>query len=287
MAGVFALALDCRCQLGESPVWLADAQALLFVDIKGRRLHRFAPETGAHEAVAVDEEIGCVAPVRDGGLIAGLRSGLWLLRRDGSKLRLLAANPEDHATSRFNDGRVDPRGRYLAGTVDEPKAGGAAGLYRYDARGLTRIAQGLLTSNGLAFSPDGRTLYHADTPRYRVDRYDYDPETGAVANRRMFVQLDPAVTGRARPDGAAVDAQGCYWTALYDGGRVHRYSPDGDLIASYPVPTARPTMPAFGGARGTTVFVTSARDEAGDGGGLFAMEADVAGAPPPAFDPSV
>jgi sugar lactone lactonase YvrE len=287
MTKTLQCALDCRCLLGESPVWLADERVLLFVDIKGRRIHRYAPDTGAHDFVAVDEDIGCIAPVKGGGLIAGLRSGLWLLGRDGAKVSRLAANPESHLTSRFNDGRVDPRGRYLAGTVDEPKAGGQAGLYRYDARGLARLAGGLLTSNGLAFSPDGRTLYHADTPRFRVYRYDYDPDTGAAENRRVFVEFDQAVTGRARPDGAAVDTTGCYWTALYDGGCVQRYSPEGALMASYPVPTARPTMPAFAGADMTTIFVTSARDDNGDGGGLFAMEADVAGLSPPSFDPSV
>ena len=199
---------------------------------------------------------------------------------------MLQANPEDPASSRFNDGRVDPRGRYLLGTVDEPKAGGRAGLYRYDRRGLARLAGGLLTSNGLAFSPDGRTLYHADTPRFQVYRYDYDPETGSAENRRVFIAFDRVATGGGRPDGAAVDCEGCYWTALWDGGCVQRFDPEGEVIASYRTPARRPTMPAFGGADMKTLFVTSARDESPDAGGaLYAMAAEVAGLPVGRFDP--
>jgi sugar lactone lactonase YvrE len=285
MSSRFEKVLDAGCTLGESPVWLAGDQRLAFVDIPARRLHRYDPKTGAHDALAVDEDIGCVAPAVDGGFIAGLRSGLWLLDAGGGKQRLLAANPEDPAVSRFNDGKVDPRGRYIVGTVDEPKAGGRAGLYRYDRRGLVRIGEGLMTSNGVAFSPDGRTLYHADTPRFVVWRCDYDPETGAVSNRRAFVRLDPSAPDRARPDGAAVDVEGCYWTALFEGGRVHRYDPDGRLMAAFALPARKATMPAFGGLDFATLYVTTARDEGREGGGLYALDAGVAGLPIPAFDP--
>lgn len=286
MDRAFEKTLESGCILGESPVWLAESGTLLFVDIKGRRIHRFRPADGAHDSSAVDEDIGCIAPVKGGGLIAGLRSGLWQLDASGDKIRMLAGNPEDHRSSRFNDGRVDPRGRYLAGTVDEPKAGGLAGLYRYDRRGLARLADGLLTSNGLAFSPDGRTLYHADTPRFTVYRYDYDPETGDAHNRRVFIAFDRVATGGGRPDGAAVDADGCYWIALYDGGCVQRFSPEGAWIASYPTPASRPTMPAFGGADLKALYVTSAQDDRTDAGGsLFVLQVDTPGLPIGMFDP--
>jgi sugar lactone lactonase YvrE len=286
MGRAFEKVLESGCILGESPVWLADSGTLLFVDIKGRRIHRFHPGDGAHESCAVDEDIGCIAPVKGGGMIAGLRSGLWLLDASGNKIRMLAGNPEDPFSSRFNDGRVDPRGRYLAGTVDELKAGGRAGLYRYDRRGLARLARGLLTSNGLAFSPDGRTLYHADTPRFTVYRHDYDPETGDAENRRVFIEFDRVATGGGRPDGAAVDADGCYWTALYDGGCVQRFSPEGEWMASHPTPASRPTMPAFGGADLKTLYVTSARDESTDAGGnLFVLAVDAPGLQTGIFDP--
>jgi sugar lactone lactonase YvrE len=281
------LVLKADCELGESPVWLADQKMLAFVDITGRRIHRYDPVSGAHRIDPVDEDIGCIAPAVGGGFIAGMRSGLWLLDDAGQKVRELAGNPEPASTNRFNDGKVDPAGRYYAGTVDEPKSGGTAGLYRYDRRGLAKLTNGLTTSNGAAFSPDGKTLYHSDTPRFTIWRWDYDPATGEAANQREFVRLDPAAPDRARPDGASVDAEGGYWSALYGGARLHRYDPRGRLIATYPLPAARVTMPAFGGDGLKTLFVTTAADGDKEGGGLYACEPGVAGLPIPAFDPSV
>jgi sugar lactone lactonase YvrE len=287
MSATFEEIPGIQCQLAESPVWVPALSALLFVDITGRRLHRFTPGSGAIDSVAIEEDIGCVAPAKGGGYVGGLRSGIWLLNEAGGKVRCLAANPENPATSRFNDGRVDPRGRLIAGTVDEPKAGGNANLYRYDRRGLARLSTGLMTSNGVAFSPDGRTLYHSDTPRFVIYRYDYDPETGAAENRRVFVQIEPTATDRGRPDGAAIDAEGCYWSAMYEGARLHRYDPDGKLMASYPVPGRNVTMPAFGGADMRTLFVTTAREKSGEGGHVYSMPVDVAGLASPLFDPDV
>lgn len=290
----WTVALDVRAQLGECPVWSVDEQALFFVDIKGRVLHRFDPATGAALAMHLPEDIGCIG-LRAGGFIAGLRSGLWTLDRAGRLESKLADNPEDHATSRFNDGRVDPVGRFLAGTIDEPKAARAARLYRYDRRGLATLVEGLLTSNGLAFSPDGATVYHSDTPTFTVWRYSYDGATGEISDRTLFTRLEPTDTDRGRPDGAAVDAEGCYWTALFEGGRIHRYAPDGSLLAQYPVPARCPTMVAFGGPDLKTLFVTSARDgrpaeelaALPHSGSLFSMRVDVPGLPEPTFHPTV
>lgn len=281
----FVKVYDAGCQLGESPVWLADEGKLAFVDITGRAIHRFDPQSGEGTCDPVEEDIGCLAPALGGGFIAGLRSGLWRLGSHGEKQAMLAGNPEDPATNRFNDGKVDPRGRYFAGTIDEPKAGGLAGLYRFDRRGVKKIADGLMTSNGVAFSPDGRTLYHSDTPRFVVWRWDYDPTSGEPSNRQAFVRLDPDAPDRARPDGAAVDAEGCYWSALYEGGRVHRYGPDGRLISAHRLPARKVTMPAFGGPGLKTLYVTTAADGAADGGGLYALDAGVAGLAIPPFDP--
>lgn len=289
----FALAVDIRCALGECPVWSVAEQALYFVDITGRRLHRHDPATGETAAFDLPEEIGCVALRRGGGFIAGLRSGIWRLDARARPVERLAANPEDAATNRFNDGRADPAGRFLLGTMDEPKSSGDARLYRYDRRGLVPLAGGLMTSNGLAFSPDGRVLYHSDTPRFTIFAHDYDPETGAATNRRVFARLDATAPDRGRPDGAAVDAEGCYWTALFEGGRVQRYAPDGRLLAEYPVPARCPTMLAFGGADLRTLYVTSARAgrpeaelaERPLSGAVFALRSDVPGRPEPLFDP--
>jgi sugar lactone lactonase YvrE len=280
--------LDTDCATGESPVWVPEAGMLIFVDIPGRRLYNFEPRSGKLEVLKVEEDIGCVAAARGGGYVAGLRTGIWLLDAAGAKQRMLAANPEDLATSRFNDGRVDPRGRYFSGTLDESKKAGHAGMYRCDSRGLAKLSDGLMTANGLAFSPDGRTLYYSDTPRFVIYRCDYDPDTGAAANRREFVRIEPTATDRGRPDGAAVDSEGCYWSSLYEGGRVHRYDPEGKLMSVHPVPVRCPTMPAFGGEDLKTVYVTTAREKStGQGGGVYSLRATVAGLPNPVFDPQV
>ncbi|MBM6580715.1 SMP-30/gluconolactonase/LRE family protein [Microvirga sp. BT689] len=289
------VALDVRTELGECPVWSIEEQALYFVDIKGRALHRFVPATGAHRTFPMPEEIGCIGLRRGGGFIAGFRSGLWLLDIDGNRTQKLADNPEDQRTSRFNDGRVDPAGRFLAGTIDEPKEGGRAHLYRYDSRGLAMLASGLLTSNGVAFSPDGSALYHSDTPTFTVWRYTYDPATGEAKDKTRFARLQPTETDQGRPDGAAVDAEGCYWTALFEGGRIQRYSPEGRLLTEYPVPARCPTMVCLGGPDLKTLYVTSARTGRSEdelavfphSGSLFAMPVDVPGLPEYEFDISV
>ena len=294
-ASPFGLVFDTQCRLGECPVWSPVEDVLYFADIKGRRLYRFDPVTGKGTSVDLPEEIGCFAICRDGGFVAGMRSGVWLVDTLGRRHTMLAANPEDQGTSRFNDGRTDPAGRFLLGTIDEPKAGGNAHLYRYDKNGLAVIDGGLMTSNGLAFSPDGRILYHSDTPRFVVYRYDYDAATGKAENKRVFIQIEPEGDDRGRPDGAAVDADGCYWTALFEGGRVRRYSPEGEMMADYPLPARCPTMVAFGGTDRKTLYVTTARDGRSDtelaalphSGGLFAMSVDTPGLPEPLFDPTI
>lgn len=145
-----------------------------------------------------------------------------------------------------------------------------------------------MTSNGLVFSPDGRTLYHSDTPRLVICRYEYDPETGQASQRSEFVRLEPTPEDHGRPDGAAVDIEGCYWTALYAGSRIQRYGPNGLLIEEYPVPARNPTTPTFGGADLKTLFITTARDNAdGSGGGLYAMRVGTPGLPTTVFDPEV
>jgi len=280
----FELVCRASCRVGESPVWLADQAQLLFVDVTGRRLHRFSPTPGTLTSVEVEEDIGYIAPARHGGFVAGLRSGVWLLDDSGHKVRLLAPLPADPSRARFNDGGIDPRGRLFIGTIDETKQDGRAGLYRLDERGLTAVAGGVMTSNGVAFAPDGRTLYHSDTPRFVIYRCDYDSRSGEVTGRRVFARLDPQAPDRGRPDGAAVDVSGCYWSALYEGSRVVRYDPTGRLLGEYPLPARCPTMPAFGGADLKTLYVTTATAADGSGGDLYALPVETPGQPPRAFD---
>ncbi len=277
----FTPVLPLRTRLGECPVWDGGTGILSFVDIQGRQLHRYHPADGTLSSLDLPEHPGCVVPRAGGGYVAGMRTGIYRVDVDGAVGPMLAANPTDPADTRFNDGRVDPAGHLIIGTIDEPKSGSRGGLYRLEKGGLRLLFGGLLTSNGLAFSPDGRTLYHSDTPRFAIHAYDYDPASGQVANRRLFAQLDPDAPDRGRPDGAAVDADGCYWTALYAGGRVQRYDPDGRLMAEYRTPARCPTMPCFGGPDAKTLYVTSvaAGFEGPMDGALFAMPVDVAGLP--------
>lgn len=286
----FELVCDLGARLGEGPVWNHAQNLLWFTDITAKKLHNFDPATGKISTEEMDEEIGCFALAGAGNVIAAMRTGLF----DLASGQRLAKNPENTEISRFNDGTTDPMGRFLVGTVDPSRQNGAA-LYRYDSRGLVRLVDGLQTSNGLGFSPDGKTLYHSDTPRFVVYAYDYDCETGNISNRREFLRLTPGSPDNGRPDGAAVDAEGCYWTALYEGARVHRYSPRGELLSVHPVATKSPTMPCFGGLDLRTLYLTSAREGCSEedlerypaSGGLFALRTDVPGLAKARFNPEV
>ena len=278
------LLLDAGALLGESPVWHAAESRLYWVDIEDRKIHRTDPATGADEVMELGEQVGCIAPRTGGGLVAALENGCALIDAWGAAPRpfgpaVLAGKPEQ----RFNDGRVDALGRLWVGSLTSDKANPAATLYRLDPdRSLTEMLHGLTTSNGAAFSPDGRTFYHADTPTHAIRAYDVDPVAGTLGGGRIFHQFE---LGNGRPDGAAVDAEGCYWSALWDGWRVVRLSPAGELIRTVEMPVQRPTMIAFGGPDLRTAFVTSAGKNLSDedrkaqphAGGVFSFRVDVPG----------
>ena len=285
----FATAYPAQAALGECPLWCNDSQRLWWVDIEAPAIHCFDPATGENAIIPMDENVGCLALRKGGGFIAGLRSGLWLLDMQGRKEKLIANPQQDTTISRFNDGRADPWGRFWAGTIHEPRDHPDALLCRVDHDlTCTRVAGDIKVSNGLAFSPDRKWMYHSDTPAHVIYRYPLDV-TGTPGPREVFHQFP---FGNGRPDGAAVDAQGFYWSALYEGGRVVRLSPDGEIVAEYPVPARCPTMCAFGGPELRTLYVTSARhgrpaEELADwpeSGNLFAMQVDIPGLPEPKFE---
>jgi len=289
MAPPFACVLDSKASLGECPVWSARERVLYWVDINAPSLNRFDPVTGRNHAMPMPESIGCFALRAVGGFIVALRGGVWLARADGTLERKVADAPYDPAHHRFNDGRCDPQGRFFAGTMNEKRDAHTAALLRIDADyTMTPILGGLMISNGLAWSPDGRTMYHADTPTQVVRAFDYDAATGTPSRPRVFAQWNGE---NDRPDGGAVDSAGNYWTAFYRGGKVLQLSPRGETLAEYPVPAMCPTMCAFGGPDLTTLYVTSARqmrepDELTrlpHSGGIFAMTVAVPGVPEPAF----
>jgi sugar lactone lactonase YvrE len=285
----FRCVLDVRASLGECPVWSIEEQALYWVDINEPSLNRFDPATGENVAVPMPESIGCFALRASGGFVVALRDGFWLASKEGRPTRKVGNAPYDPAHHRFNDGRCDARGRLFAGYMNEARDASSAALVRLDPDFTqTQVVSGMTISNGLAWSPDGRTMYHADTPTRTIKAYDYDPASALPTNPRVFARF---TADGDRPDGAAVDSEGCYWSAFYRGGKIARITPDGHMLAAFAVPAMCPTMCAFGGRDLRTLYVTSARqrrsaDELAQlpqSGGIFAMPVDVPGLPEPKF----
>lgn len=257
---------DARCEVGECPLWSAADQALWWVDIEGRVLHRVDAQ-GRHAQWTVAERIGCIALARDGGLVGAMESGLFALRpgADGRlDARCLASVSFPHPDMRFNDGRTDRHGRLWVSSMEfGARAGRPSGaLYRFDAAGglVKTDIDGLVTGNGLGFSPDGQVMYLSDSHASVQKVWAFDlADDGTPRNRRLFVDMN---VHPGRPDGAAVDADGGYWICGNDAGQVHRFAPDGRLDRSLAVPAAKPSMCAFGGPKLDRLYVTSIKPPA-------------------------
>ena len=263
--------LACSADLlGESPFWHPDEQRLYWVDIPGQRLRRIDPRAGVADDWAMPSEPGCIAPVTAGGLVIALRDGIYRAPHWGGALQLLHPASHDTATMRFNDGKADALGRFWAGNLISPRTRPDAALYMLDLRHgaparWQRMLDGAFTANGLAWSPDARTLYWSDTPSHRIRAWDWDAQAGVLSGERVFHHFEPKPAGwttgpgyGGRPDGATVDAEGNYWVAMYEGARVCQFAPDGQLLRELPVPAQCPTMPCLGGPDLRTLYVTTA-----------------------------
>lgn len=284
------IALDAQAELGEGPRWHAGEGKLYWVDIARKQLHRFDPATGMDEMRTFDAPVGCFAFRAAGGLILAMKDGLALLdgwddtpRPFGEQL--FADTPD----LRFNDGRTDSAGRFWVGSVNMAKSARDAALYRVDPDGAIHFIEGgMLTCNGAAFNADGTAFRHTDTPSHELRAYAADPVSGTLSARRIIRRFPE---GRGRPDGGSFDAEGCYWSALFDGGRVVRLNAEGEVLATVALPATRPTMIAFGGADLRTAYVTSARtglsdeqlEEQPHAGAVFAFRVDVPGVPETPF----
>lgn len=279
------VAVSAGARLGEGPTWDATARHLLWVDIISAEVHAYDPASGAdHLLVRTESHVGAAKPRAGGGIVVNLRDGIGCYEQDGS-FRMLADLSADGV--RGNDAAVAPDGALWAGTMRYDKAPGGGCLYRIDQAGVVAtVLDDVTISNGIGWSPDGRLMYYIDTPTGRIDVFDVDGPR--VRGRRVFTGVDHP----APPDGLTVDADGCVWTALYGGGRIHRYTPGGDLDRVVEVPAPNTTACAFGGPDLRDLYITTAYSDdpeaappSADGlaGALFVLPGAGQGLPTPAF----
>jgi sugar lactone lactonase YvrE len=246
-------------ELGEGPVWDASSQSLVWVDITGRAVYRAWPNEDRVARYGVPSPVGAVALCASGGYVLALEDGFWIADGDCSNLRLLERPAGLGPSIRMNDGKVDPQGRFWAGSMAYDLRPRAGSLYRVDIDGrVTLVLGGLTISNGLDWSPDGRTMYLIDSGAYAILAFKFRPRTGEISERRTLVQLSPS---DGMPDGMTVDAQGYLWVALWNGWSVRRYAPDGSPDRVLALPVAQVTSCAFGGSGLDQLYVTTAAFE--------------------------
>jgi xylono-1,5-lactonase len=270
-----------QCSLGEGPVWWDGA--LWFTDIKQKMVHRFDPTSGQEQSWAAPSEAGFLVPLANGHFIVGTKAGLQDFDSASGAFTLMRAVEPDRPGNRLNDGAVDAKGRLWFGSMDDGETKPSGMLYRFDRGNLSAMDANYVITNGPAFSPDGRVLYHTDTMARRIYAFDFSPD-GALANKRVFVEIEE---GGGYPDGPVVDQEGCLWTGLFGGWGVRRYTAQGRLLQTIRFPVANVTKLAFGGADLTTVYATTARKDLDAGvlatqplaGGLFRFQAETPGQP--------
>jgi len=243
-------------ELGERPVWDASSGCLIWVDINAGQLHRLDPGGADEVIVSAGVPVGAAAPRTGGGYVLAAADGFRRIGADGASGPAVrpAGMP---ANVRFNDGACDPAGRFWAGTAATDGQAGAGSLYRFDPDGsVTEALPGVTESNGLGWNPSATVFYYTDSgeERSRVRAFGFDLPTGTLGSERDLIQFAP---GDGTADGLVVDAEGCLWIAMWDGGCVRRYSSDGELLGIYPVPASRPTCPAFGGPALDELFLTT------------------------------
>jgi sugar lactone lactonase YvrE len=280
--------VECGNRLGEGPVWHPGERRLYWVDILAHRMFRFDPAKQSLQTFAFPHAVTAIGFRRAGGLVLATKHGFAFWDERIGRLEAIADPEADRPHQRFNDGRVDPAGRFFAGTMDEREPRGPTGaLYRLDAdRGVACVQTDVTISNGVGWSPDQRTMYHCDTGPKLIFAYEYDAASGELANRRVFVDARDDV---GWPDGLTVDRDGFVWSARWDGARIVRYDPAGKRERELRLPVARPTACAFGGDRLDELFVTSAHSDGGaarpDEGHLFRVHPGdgIAGQPESSF----
>jgi len=272
---VASLALDVRAELGEGPVWDPVARCLYFVDILRGHVHWYDPATNTSRIHQIGCMVGAVAPAERGDLILAVQHGFARLDPTTGAMTIVADVDAGQSHLRMNDGKCDAAGRFWAGTMALDERPGAGSLYRLDADGRVHtMVRGVTISNGLDWSADGRLMYYVDSPTHSIDVFDFDAATGAIANRRTVVRVPPE---EGIPDGLTLDTDGCIWVALWGGGAVHRYTPDGTRDCVLRVGARYTTSCIFGGSDLRDLYITSSilgmspdeRAAQPEAGGLF------------------
>jgi sugar lactone lactonase YvrE len=277
------VALTARARLGEGACWDAEAQRLYWVDIYNHRIHYVDIEAGFHQFVELDDVVTCVAPMEHERLLVAQRHQLVELDLNTGAIAPLTTFDAEtqYPNNRLNDGKCDSQGRFWVGSMNPEQP--HASLYRYDLDGSVHVMEkGLTISNGLGWSPMDDLFYLTDTPRQRIYVYDFDASTGAIQNRRVCVDLSHE---SFFPDGLTLDQEGCLWSAMWDGGCVIRFDPDGQEMMRVTLPVQRPTCCVFGGNDMKTLFITSASvglseaeiEQGFYSGDVFSVSLDVAG----------
>jgi sugar lactone lactonase YvrE len=279
------LVLKAECEVGESLIWNPAEKRLYWVDIPAKTIHRLCPIRGTHGVWSAPEMTGCIALSDDGGLIAGMETGLFTISfiQEKAIFKQLCTVPHAAANMRFNDGRCDRQGRFIAGTmtVNQTVGLGNPSVYQYSNGQLSTLLSDFVkpftTPNGTAFSPGGGTFYLSDShaSQQTVWAFDYDCASGQPSGRREFINMN---AHPGRPDGAAMDSDGCYWICATDAGMIHRFTPQGKLDRSLTVPVKKPTICTFGGDDLRTLYVASIRPKGIDlsdqplAGSIFAFD---------------
>jgi len=273
------LLLDAQATLGEGPAWDAKTQTMYWVDILQKRIY-----SGTQILAELDDLVGCLAPRKNGHLILGTHLSFADLDPASGKLTMLAALAEP-ADNRINDGKCDPAGRFLAGTMGIHEKDASGSLYSFDGNQVTPLLDGIRISNGLAWSPDHKTFYFIDTPTREVKAFDYEVSTGQIANARVAIRVPGAL---GWPDGMTSDTEGNLWIAMWGGAQVTKWGPStGQLLAQVSVPALQTSSCVFGGRDMNELYITSARIGMSEAdllkyplsGGLFKVTTNTVGMP--------
>lgn len=274
------LVVDAKAILGEGPIWDFRLQTLYWIDIINKRIY-----AGGDTLIELDDLVGCIAPRRSGGLVFTQRFSFASLDLAPLKVTLLSSLSDEPSKNRFNDGKCDPCGRFLAGTMDMGESDPNGSLYSFNGTSITKLLNNTTISNGMTWSPDHKKFYYIDTPTRRVTAFDYDIESGAIANPRTIIHVPEAL---GWPDGMTSDRQGNLWIAMWGGAQVTKWDPNtGHLLEQIPVPAKNVSSCIFGGTDLNELYITSARHSVDEAtltrypltGGLFRLQTNVEGMP--------